>query len=315
MPLRSNQIYSRFFFTAIAILFISQFAMTQDKPQGSKTVTLRLDHVTVCGSNLDTLRQTFAVSGMAPDSGGPQANSVTQVTILGFNDSTYIELMAPAKLGATDGSELAKFMYGNDGPCAWTVVTNSIQEEVDRLKQAGIVVKAPEHRSLKRSDGMSMEWTGADVGTATPGAILPSIIEDQTPRAWRAQTSASVKDAPVTGIANVVIGVTDLDAAIALFHKAYGWSDPLIQSQKDFGKLAYFPGEPVILAAPSGGGWLSDRIGKYGESPVAILLNVRDFTTTSKKYKLSGGKNWFGQKVAWFEEGNLKSIHVGVIGQ
>lgn len=315
MPQRSNQIYSRFFFATIAILLISQLAMTQDKPQESKTVTLLLDHVTVCGSNLDTLRQTFAVSGMAPDMGGPQANGVTQVTVLGFNDGTYIELMAPAKLGATDGSELAKFMSGNDGPCAWTVGTNSIQEEVDRLKQAGIPVKAPEHRSLKRSDGMSMEWTAADVGTATPGAILPSIIEDQTPRAWRAQTSASVKDAPIIGIANVVLGVTDLDAAIALFHKAYGWSDPLIQSQRDFGKLAYFPGEPVILAAPTGGGWLSERIAKYGESPVAILLNVSDFTATSKKYKLASGKTWFGQKVAWFEEGNLKGIHLGVIGQ
>ena len=299
----------------LVLLFFSQFAMTQVKPQENKTITLLLDHVTVCGSNLDTLRQTFAVSGMAPDMGGPQANGVTQVTVLGFNDGTYIELMAPAKPGVTDGSDLAKFMYGNDGPCAWTVGTNSIQDEVDRLKQAGIPVKSPEHHSLKRSDGMSIVWTAADVGTATPGATLPSIIEDQTPRAWRAQASASVKDAPVTGIANVVIGVTNLDDAIALFRRTYGWSDPLIQSQRDFGKLAYFPGEPVILAAPAGGGWLSDRIAKYGESPVAFLLNTRDFAAASKKYKLANGKTWFGQKVAWFEEGNLKGIHVGVIGQ
>src|ERR1019366_7425762 len=70
-------------------------------------------------------------------------------------------------------------------------------------------------------------------------------------------------------------------------------------ARPDLGKLAYFPGEPVILAAPSGGGWLSDRLGKFGETPVAYLLATRDFAAATKKYKLSGPKTWFGQKVGW----------------
>jgi hypothetical protein len=100
-----------------------------------------------------------------------------------------------------------------------------------------------------------------------------------------------------------------------LFRKAYGWAAPLVETQKDFGKLAYFPGEPVILAAPSGGGWLSDRLGKYGETPVAYLLATRDFAAATKKYKLSGTKTWFGQKVAWLDAGKLKGVRLGVIGQ
>ena len=79
--------------------------------------------------------------------------------------------------------------------------------------------------------------------------------------------------------------------------------------------MAYFPGEPVILAAPTGGGWLSDRIARYGETPVAILLNGRDFSAAVKKYRLSGTKTWFGQKVAWFDEKKLKGVRLGVIGQ
>jgi hypothetical protein len=113
----------------------------------------------------------------------------------------------------------------------------------------------------------------------------------------------------------VVLGVNNLDASIALFRKAYGWSEPLIETQKDFGKLAYFPGEPVILAAPTGGGWLSEKLGKFGESPVAYLLGTRDFAAAAKKYKLSGTKTWFGQKVAWFDVGKLKGVRIGVIGQ
>jgi len=100
-----------------------------------------------------------------------------------------------------------------------------------------------------------------------------------------------------------------------LFRKAYGWAEPLIENQKDFGKLAYFPGEPVILAAPSGGGWLSEHLAKFGESPVAYLLAASDFAGATKKYRLSGPKMWFGQKVAWFDAGKLKGVRLGVIGQ
>ncbi|MGD1215173.1 MAG: VOC family protein [Terriglobales bacterium] len=298
-------------FAMLALLLTSQPAMTQE----SKTTTLEIDHASVCGSNLDALRQAFTDVGMTPDLGGPHGNAITQMAAIGFDDASYLELIAPVKPGATAGSDWAKFMAEDAVTCAWAVGTNVLLQEVDRLKKAGIPVKTPERGSRKRPDGMSIEWMTADVGSGTPGSTLPFIIEDQTPRAWRVQTSASVQGAPVNGIENVVLGVNNLDASIALFRKAYGWADPLTETQKDFGKLAYFPGEPVILAAPSGGGWLSDRLSKFGETPVAYLLGTRDFAAAAKKYKLSGTKTWFGQKVAWFDAGKLKGARLGVIGQ
>jgi hypothetical protein len=194
------------------------------------------------------------------------------------------------------------------------VGTNVLLQEVDRLKKTGIAVTPPEHGSRKRPDGMSVEWMTSDVGTGPAGSVLPFMIEDETPRAWRVQTSASVAGAPVTGVENIVIGVNNLDASIAMFRKTFGWAEPLTENQKDFGKMAYFPGEPVILVSSSGG-WIGDHVSKYGESPVAILLAGRDFTGAVKKYKLGGTKTWFGQKVAWFDERKLKGVRLGVIGQ
>jgi hypothetical protein len=306
-----SPICCRLFFMTLALVLISQPAMSQE----SKSVVLEIDHVSICGSSLDALRQDFTDVGMTPDFGGPHGNGITQMAILGLNDASYIELIAPVKAGASAGSDWAKFMSEDAVTCAWAVGTNVLLQEVDRLKKAGIPVKTPERGSRKRPDGMSIEWMTADVGSATPGATLPFVIEDQTPRAWRVQTSASVQGAPVNGIENVVLGVSNLGASIALFRKAYGWAEPLTETQKDFGKLAYFPGEPVILAAPSGGGWLAERIGKFGESPVAYLLGTRDFAGATKKYKLGGTKIWFGQKVAWFDAGKLKGVRLGVIGQ
>jgi hypothetical protein len=297
-------------------VFIGLSAMTQRAmAQESKSMSIELDHVSICGSNLDALRQAFTDVGMTPDLGGAHGNGVTQMASIGFDDASYIELIAPVKPGVTEGSGWAKYMSVEAVTCAWAAGTNVLLQDVDWLKKAGISVKNPEPGSRKRPDGMSIEWKTADVGSGTPGATLPFMIEDQTPRAWRVQTSESVKGAPVSGVENVVIGVNNLDASIALFRKAYGWSEPITETQKDFGKLAYFPGEPVILAAPSGGGWLSERLGRFGETPVAYLLATRDFAGATKKYKLNGTKTWFGQKVAWFDAGKLKGVRLGVIGQ
>jgi hypothetical protein len=316
MSKRSSPICCLLSFATLVLLLISQSAMTQTQmAQENKSVTLELDHVSICGSSLDALSQTLAAAGLNPNLGGPHGNGITQMASIGFDDASYIELIAPIKPGATAGSDWAKYMSEDAVTCAWAVSTNVLLQEVDRLKNAGIAVKAPESGSRKRPDGMSIEWKTANVGPGTPGSTLPFIIEDQTPRAWRVQTSASVKGAPVYGVENVVLGVNNLDAAIALFRKAYGWADPLIETQKDFGKLAYFPGEPVILAAPSGGGWLSDRLARFGETPVAYLLGTRDFAGATRKYRLSGNKIWFGQKVAWFDPGRLKGVRLGVIGQ
>jgi hypothetical protein len=296
---------------SLALLLLSLPARAQEP----KTVVLELDHTSICGSNLDSLRQAFTGIGLTPDFGGPHGNGITQMAAVGFDDGTYIELIAPIKAGATTGSDWAKFMSDEAVTCAWAVGTNVLLQEVDRLKKAGIPVTNPERGNRKRPDGMAVEWMISSVGSGTPGSTLPFMIEDQTPRAWRVQTSDSVKGTPVSGIESVVVGVNNLDAAVAMFRKAYGWSEPLTETQKDFGKMAYFPGEPLILVAPSGGGWLSEGLSKYGESPVAVLLATKDFTAANKKYKLSGSKTWFGQRVGWFDQAKLKGVRLGLIGQ
>ena len=295
---------------AIALILFSLPASSQE----NKTDVLELDHTSICGSNLDTLKQLFTDVGLTPDFGGPHGNGVTQMAAVGFDDGTYIELIAPVKAGVTTGSDWATYMGEDAVSCAWAVGTNVLLQDVDRLKKAGVPVTAPTPGSRKRPDGMSIEWNLAVVGSGTAGSVLPFMIEDQTPRAWRVQTSASVAGAPVSGVEEVVIAVNNLDASIALFRKAYGWAEPLTETQKDWGKMAYFPGEPVILVAPAGG-WPAERLGKYGESPVAFLLNTRDFAGAVKKYRLTGTKTWFGQKVAWFDAGKLHGVRLGVIGQ
>ena len=147
MPKRSSPICCRLSFAMLLLLLMTQPAMTQE----SKSVTLELDHASICGSNLDTLRQIFTDGGMTPDLGGPHGNGITQMAIIGFDDASYIELIAPIKPGVTAGSGWAKFMAEDAATCAWAVGTNVLLQEVDRLKKAGTPVKPPE-REFRRQE-------------------------------------------------------------------------------------------------------------------------------------------------------------------
>src|SRR5664279_5594298 len=160
MSKRSGAIGCRLLLATLVLLLISVNALTQE----SKNMVQDLDHVSICGSNLDNLRQAFTDVGLTPDVGGPHGNGITQMAIIGFDDSSYIELIAPIKPGVSAGSDWAKFMSEDAVTCAWAVGTNVLLQEVDRLKKAGVPVTTPQRGSRKRPDGMSIEWMTADVG-------------------------------------------------------------------------------------------------------------------------------------------------------
>jgi hypothetical protein len=284
----------------------------------SRTITvLNVDHASICGSDLQALQQAFTDAGLKPDYGGPHANGGTHMAFLGFDDGSYLEFIAPQTPGSADGSPWGKLLAGDAGPCAWAVSSVDLEKEVARLKAAGIPTDGPTKGSRKRTDGLSIEWMTAPVGGGTPGSTLPFVIEDRTPREWRVQTSASVKDSPLAGIDLVVVAVNDLKTSVDQFRKAYGWSEPLLETHTEFGaKMAYFPGEPVLLAAPADNrSWINERLQKFGPTPVAFLLATQDFNAANKKFRLSGSKPWFAQRVGWFDANKIKGVRLGVIGK
>jgi len=297
-----------------ALLLLGAAAVGQEPSKGP--VFLNIDHASICGSNLDTMRQAFASVGLTTDYGGPHATGGTHMALLGFDDGSYLELIAP-QTPAADSSPWAKFISADAGPCAWAVEPKDIDAEVQRLKASGTAVNGPDAGSRKRPDGMNIEWQVANVGSGTPGSLLPFLIQDRTPRQWRVAPSASVQGSMLTGVEVVVIAVNDLSSSIALFRKTYNWAEPITEDHGEFGaRLAYFPGQPVVRAQTLGNkSFIADRLQKFGESTAAYLLATNDFNAANKKFKLSGAKPWFSQKVGWFDQNKLKGFRVVVLGQ
>lgn len=285
---------------------------------GSPVAPLKVDHASICGSDLDALRAAFTSIGLAPDYGGPHGNGVTQMALIGFDDGSYLELIAPVKKDdpkLASASDWGKFIIADAGPCAWAVGSRDLAGDVERLKKAGVSVKGPSGGSRKKPDGTTIEWQTAQVGDSGVGAVVPFMIQDKTPRELRVKPSASVKGGPLTGIAMVVIAVKDLDAAVASFRKAYGLGAPKTEDHKDFGaKLAYFEGTPVVLATPlDSGSWLTERLSKFGESPVAYMLWARELASSKKQLRSGSDALWFGKKVGWFDENQLKGARIGIM--
>ena len=289
-----------------------------------------MDHVTMCGSDLDAMRHACAAVGLPSEYGGPHANRATHMALVGFEDGSYLELIAPfapeaAATGIMGG--WAKYMRENAGPSAWAVASSDIHADVQHLQSAGIPVRGPDPGGRTRAEGAVLEWETAILGGGPAGSVLPFMIQDKTPRSLRMQPSGALERSGITGVDAVVLGVRDLEDAAAQFREAFGWAEPLREESREFGaSLAHFPGTPVTLAATvvgrasrphvgrqDAGATLGARLDRFGECPAAFLLSAPSLATAVERFPLQLAGSWFGRRLAWFDPAELGWMRLGVI--
>lgn len=266
-----------------------------------RSVRLQIDHVTAAGSDLASLRQEFSSAGLKATYGGAHANGLTHMVQVGFEDGSYLELIAPIASGLdpkkTSGmmSGWAPAMAADAGPCAWAVRTATIDEDVRRLRAAGVSVRGPEAGSRSRPDGKELRWRTAMVGDGPAGAVLPFLIEDETPRELRVQ--AAEGRAHSGGVGFVVIAVPDLGGAVGLFQSAAGLAEPELGFDHEWqARLAYFPESPVILAQPQDArSWLQARLERFGAMPAAFVF----LGEGGQGAGAGESSEWFGQRIEW----------------
>lgn len=255
---------------------------------------LKIDHATVCGANLDTLRKALTGAiGVPTEYGGPHSNHATEMALVSFPDGSYLELMgiqAKADPAAVAKHEWSQFLRNNAGPCAFAMHVTDIAREVQDLKAAGIAAGEPETAGRTRPDGTKLVWQTASVGPPPRGSLFPFLIADRTPRDLRAYPGGKPTTEKFGGIAQVVIGVGNLKRAIEGYRRAFGLSEPMRQSDTQFGERAWFEGTPIVL---------EERAGKYADGPVAFLL------ATGKQGIVGSPQDWFGHKVFWMDDSKL----------
>jgi hypothetical protein len=202
---------------------------------------LKVDHITVAGTDLRAMQRALEAAGLPSENGGPHSNHATEMALTSFPDGSYLELIAiqpQADPAAVAAHPWSTFLKENAGPCAWAVRPANMAAEVQRLHAA-----PPIRNGRKRLDGVKLEWETAQVGPGN-GTFFPFLIHDFTPRDLRAYPGGKPTVPNFTGVAKVFLA-----------------------------RLAWFKGTPVVLATPlDAQSWLAQRIERFGEAPCAFVL-------------------------------------------
>jgi hypothetical protein len=274
-----------------------------------------IDHVTIAASRLEAIAGAFSSAGLEAEYGGQHSNGATHMSLLGFDDGSYIELVSVVRPGL-EAPWWHPHIVRDMGPCAWAVRVDGVDAECARLRSAGVAVDGPHAMHRRRPDGETAEWSLAFVGEGEAGAMHPFIIADHTDRALRSVASSSVSGSELVGIGCVVLGVPDEGRAAADLAAAYGL---VVEHQgHESGldaRLTRFDDPVVVLASPSAGDdWMAERVELLGASPCAFLIRSEDLALSRDRLSLGAPEPWGSESVCWFEGGAMAPLRLGVVG-
>jgi hypothetical protein len=256
-----------------------------------------IDHITVAGADLEELRAQLSEVGFPTEYGGVHDNRITHMALAGFDDGSYLEIVAPL---ANNGRVAlwSNYHLARKGGVAWTIATDDVSAEVARVHNLGIVATGPQMIRREKPDGQIGAWELAYLGDVQPGGILPFLIHDQTDRSVRVRPTAGTVGV-FTGWSAVVLAVRDCQNAASQFQKVYGWPDP-VQSEE----LFHFEGTSIYLSSQT------DHIDEFGESPCACVLRPSS-PAAAKRFRHSTGTNLHGKFVHWLNM-PWKQVRIGV---
>ncbi len=176
-----------------------------------------IDHIVIAGRDLDRLVADFTAFGLTPDPGGVHADGQTHNALIGFEDGSYLELIAPVPGQTAASHGWAQFMNDNAGVCAWAIRSDDIKSDVESYRARGVMVNEPRQGGRNRPDGVRLEWIVAGMGdTSAIGSALPFLIQDLTPRSNRVPLTTSASD--FAGVAHVGLRMGEAD----LMKKTFG---------------------------------------------------------------------------------------------
>ena len=175
-----------------------------------------IDHIVIAVRDLNTASADYAALGFAVVPGGEHTGGATHNALISFADGSYFELIAFRDPDRPQEHKWWPRFAAGEGTVDFALHADDVAEEAKRLTGAGIAVDGPTDGGRLRPDGEQVAWR--NLGVRAPGAPLPFVIEDVTPREVRVPSGpATEHPLGVTGIAGLTLLVADLDRAAEPF--------------------------------------------------------------------------------------------------
>jgi hypothetical protein len=163
-----------------------------------------LDHVVLVVLDLDAAVADSRKRGFTVTPGGVHAGGLTHNALVGFQDGSYLELIAFLDLAAARGKHSwAPIAERGGGWADFAVLSNDLFQDAAAL--GDLVAKPPEDGGRTRPDGLAIAWR---VARLVPP--LPFVIEDLTARALRVPGGDAARHPNgIKGVKSIVVGATD----------------------------------------------------------------------------------------------------------
>ncbi|MFV0260053.1 MAG: VOC family protein [Acidimicrobiales bacterium] len=143
-----------------------------------------IDHLVVAGGALDPLVAWFTeATGVTPSPGGSHPGVGTRNALVGLNDATYLELIAPDP-DQPDPARPRPFGVDDLAPHEHRLVTFALRVDdivmaTGAARRAGVELGVPHEMRRNRPDGVLLSWQLTESLYPVGGGAVPFLI------AWR----------------------------------------------------------------------------------------------------------------------------------
>jgi hypothetical protein len=171
-----------------------------------------LDHVVLVVLDLDTAVAEHRKRGFTVTPGGEHAGGLTHNALVGFQDGSYLELIAFHDLAAARGKHSwAPVAERGGGWADFALRSDDLTQDVAAL--GDLIARPPEDGGRTRPDGVAIAWRVARLRRP-----LPFLIEDVTARELRVPGGAAAKhQSGIARVAAVVVGAAAPTPAAARY--------------------------------------------------------------------------------------------------
>jgi len=229
-----------------------------------------IDHLVVAVTDLDGAVKTYRDLGFTVVPGGRHTEGATANALIGFRDTSYLELV-----GFTEPRPAHRWwaaLARGGGLVDFGLQTDDVAGDAKILRQAGVHLGELERLGRHRPDGVEVRWVFAFPQGAHLG-IAPFVIADETPRDERVPRQRAHANG-VAGIGTVTVAVDDLAAVRQWYAAALGAPGETVARPELGATGARFTLGPHTFEflAPTGAGAIRDWLGVRGPSPYAATL-------------------------------------------
>jgi hypothetical protein len=265
-----------------------------------------IDHATLAGDDRRRLEAVATDLGFDPVYGGTHANGETEMSLVVFPDGSYLELIAPQE-GGNPPTRWAAHLDDALSPCAWALPAPDIDATAETAAANGVEVEGPVDGGRERTDGTAVRWRFAFLGPGEPGAVLPFLIDDETPREYRVPEE-TVTEA-VGGLARTLVCVSDADPVVDRFDRALGATVERTVHDSTLDASVHLLDDAACALLEPDSGPLLDRLERYGDCVCGFLFEEGTGVSADQV----GTSDWGDATVTWVGPDGTPPGRFGVV--